>query len=123
MKQLLTLFILCIFSTTNAQDEKVLRSIFDKALTESEAYENLRILCKDIGPRLSGSKEADSAVVWGERILSALNLDTVYLQEIMVPHWERGRKEKAYFYNEKGKNSIDICALGGSVFYRHESVY
>lgn len=115
MKQLLSLFILFIFSSTNAQDEKVLRSIFDKALTEGEAYENLRVLCRDIGPRLSGSEEADSAVVWGERILRALNLDTVYLQEIMVPHWERGRKEKAYFYNEKGKNSLDICALGGSV--------
>ena len=47
--------------------------------------------------------------------LEKLELDTIYLQEITVPHWERGRKEKAYFYNEKGKNMLDVCALGGSI--------
>ena len=109
------LFCLLIGSTLNAQDEKTLRTIYDLALTESEAYENLRDLCKDIGARLSGSEEADSAVVWGQNVLTNLGLDTVYLQEITVPHWERGRKEKGYFYNEKGKNMLDVCALGGSV--------
>lgn len=115
MNKLLLLLVITVNTVSFAQDDKVLRSIFDKALTESEAYENLRVLCKDIGPRLSGSEEADSAVVWGKKVLEALNLDTVYLQNITVPHWERGRKERAYFYNEKGKNSLDVCALGGSV--------
>ena len=98
-----------------AQDAKTMRTIYDLALTQSEAYENLRVLCKDIGHRLSGSEGADSAVVWGQRVLGKLELDTIYLQEITVPHWERGRKEKAYFYNEKGKNMLDVCALGGSI--------
>ena len=98
-----------------AQDAKTIRTIYDLALTQSEAYENLRVLCKDIGHRLSGSESADSAVVWGQRVLEKLELDTIYLQEITVPHWERGRKEKAYFYNEKGKNMLDVCALGGSI--------
>ena len=100
---------------TQAQDAKTIRTIYDLALTQSEAYENLRVLCKDIGHRLSGSEGADSAVVWGQRVLGKLELDTIYLQEITVPHWERGRKEKAYFYNEKGKNMLDVCALGGSI--------
>ena len=98
-----------------AQDAKTIRTIYDLALTQSEAHENLRVLCKDIGHRLSGSEGADSAVVWGQRVLGKLELDTIYLQEITVPHWERGRKEKAYFYNEKGKNMLDVCALGGSI--------
>lgn len=115
MNKLFLLLLVITNLATYAQDEKVLRSIFDKALTESQAYDNLRVLCKDIGPRLSGSEEADSAVVWGKRVLEALDLDTVYLQDITVPHWERGRKERAYFYNEKGKNSLDVCALGGSI--------
>ena len=115
MRILTLLFCLFISNATNAQDEKTLRSLYDLALTESEAYENLRDLCKNIGSRLSGSEEADSAVVWGQNILTDLGLDTVYLQEITVPHWERGRREKAYFYNEKGKNMLDVCALGGSV--------
>lgn len=115
MRILILLFCLVLGNTLNAQDDKTLRSIYDLALTESTAYENLRHLCKDIGARLSGSAEADSAVVWGENVLNNLGLDTVYLQEITVPHWERGRREKAYFYNEKGKNALDVCALGGSV--------
>tara|TARA_B100000780_G_scaffold276402_1_gene244901 strand:- start:254 stop:1618 length:1365 start_codon:yes stop_codon:yes gene_type:complete len=115
MRILIILFCLLVGNTLNAQDDKTLRSIYDLALTESTAYENLRHLCKDIGARLSGSAEADSAVLWGEKVLNNLGLDTVYLQEITVPHWERGRREKAYFYNEKGKNAVDVCALGGSV--------
>ena len=115
MKTITLLFCLFISSNLLAQDEKALRTIYDLALTESEAYENLRDLCKNIGARLSGSEEADSAVVWGENVLNNLGLDTVYLQEISVPHWERGRKERAYFYNERGKNMLDVCALGGSV--------
>ena len=111
------IFFLISFLTINAQaqDAKTIRTIYDLALTKSEAYENLRVLCKDVGHRLSGSEGADSAVAWGQRVLEKLELDTIYLQEITVPHWERGRREKAYFYNEKGKNMLDVCALGGSV--------
>ena len=115
MRLFTLLFCLLISNSINAQDDKTLRSIYDLALTKSEAYENLRDLCKNIGARLSGSEEADSAVVWGQNVLNNLSLDTVYLQEISVPHWERGRKEKGYFYNEKGKKTLDVCALGGSV--------
>lgn len=115
MRLLTVFFSLIVMSNLYAQDETTVRKIYDLALTKSEAYENLRVLCKDIGPRLSGSEQADSAVVWGERALNKLDIDTVYLQEISVPHWERGKKEKAYFYNEKGKNSLKVCALGGSI--------
>ena len=115
MRHLIFFLISFLSINAQAQDAKTIRTIYDLALTQSEAYENLRVLCKDIGHRLSGSEGADSAVVWGQRILGKLELDTIYLQEITVPHWERGRKEKAYFYNEKGKNMLDVCALGGSI--------
>ena len=115
MRHLIFFLISFLSINTQAQDAKTIRTIYDLALTKSEAYENLRVLCKDIGHRLSGSEGADSAVVWGQRVLGKLELDTIYLQEITVPHWERGRKEKAYFYNEKGKNMLDVCALGGSI--------
>lgn len=115
MRHLIFFLISFLSINSQAQDAKTIRTIYDLALTQSEAYENLRVLCKDIGHRLSGSEAADSAVVWGQRVLGKLELDTIYLQEITVPHWERGRKEKAYFYNEKGKNMLDVCALGGSI--------
>ena len=115
MRHLIFFLISFLSIYAQAQDAKTIRTIYDLALTQSEAYENLRVLCKDIGHRLSGSKGADSAVVWGQRVLGKLELDTIFLQEITVPHWERGKKEKAYFYNEKGKNMLDVCALGGSI--------
>ena len=115
MRHLIFFLISFLSINAQAQDAKTIHTIYDLALTQSEAYENLRVLCKDIGHRLSGSEGADSAVVWGQRVLGKLELDTIYLQEITVPHWERGRKEKAYFYNEKGKNMLDVCALGGSI--------
>ena len=115
MRHLIFFLISFLSINAQAQDAKTIRTIYDLALTQSEAYENLRVLCKDIGHRLSGSEGADSAVVWGQKVLGKLELDTIYLQEITVPHWERGRKEKAYFYNEKGKNMLDVCALGGSI--------
>ena len=118
MRHLIFFLISFLSIYAQAQDAKTIRTIYDLALTQSEAYENLRVLCKDIGHRLSGSESADSAVVWGQRVLGKLELDTIYLQEITVPHWERGRKEKAYFYNEKGKNMLDVCALGGSISTR-----
>lgn len=115
MRLLILSIVLLINSASYAQDEKTLRTLYDLALTKSEAYENLRDLCKNIGARLSGSAEADSAVVWAQNTLTDLGLDTVYLQEIMVPHWERGKREKVYFFNEKGKNTLKVCALGGSI--------
>lgn len=96
-------------------DEKMLRSIFDEELTNGNCYENLRSLCKDIGPRLSGSEGAEKAVEWGKQVLSEI-ADTVWLQPVMVPHWVRGNTEKAEIrFSDGSKVPIDICALGGSV--------
>ncbi|AFM04340.1 putative aminopeptidase [Bernardetia litoralis DSM 6794] len=101
------------------EPEIVLRSIHDDALVGSPAYAQLRYLCKDIGARLSGSENAQKAVEYMHRVLDSMNLDTVYLQPVMVPHWERGEKE---FCQILGNNSdkieqkiLDITALGGSV--------
>ncbi len=99
--------------------ETVLRSLHDDALVGSPAYAQLRYLCKDIGARMSGSENAQKAVEYMQRVLDSMNLDTVYLQPVMVPHWERGEKE---FCQIMGNNDIkidqkilDITALGGSV--------
>ncbi len=99
--------------------ETVLRSMHDEVLTNSPAYAQLRYLCKDIGARLSGSENAQKAVEYMQRVLDSMNLDTVYLQPVMVPHWERGEKEFCQIVgNDKNKINqkiLDITALGGSV--------
>ena len=45
----------------NVKNKTVLQEIYDFNLLQSNCYENLRSLCKDIGHRLSGSKSAQKA--------------------------------------------------------------
>jgi len=96
-------------------DEQNIKLFYKKALTESKCYTWLEYLSNDIGPRLSGSANAETAVQYTKSQLERLGLDKVYLQEVMVPHWVRGEKETAYILNNKTKSVVPICALGGSV--------
>ena len=102
-----------IFSQT---DSSFIRNVYDEALLRGKAHEDLRQLCKDIGARLSGSAEAQMAVEWSEKKMKEYGFDNVYLQEIKVPHWERGTKESAWIRTKSGKLiKIHLLALGGSI--------
>lgn len=100
---------------TNAQtldDTIFVRQIFDAALTESRCYEDLRFLCKSIGPRLSGSPGAAQAIQFMESVMKREEFDRVFLQETMVPHWVRG--EVCKVEDKRGGRKLKACALGGS---------
>jgi hypothetical protein len=101
----------------NAQSDSVfIRRIYDEALLRGKAYEDLRSLCKDIGARLSGSSEAAMSVRWSEQKMKEYGFDRVYLQPIMVPHWERGNPESAWITLANGSiEKLTLAALGGSV--------
>jgi len=113
------LFLILVITSINSfaqSDSTFIRKIYDEALENGQSYENLRSLCKDVGARITGSAEAEMAIKWGEKLLNSYGFDKVYLQEIQVPHWERGTKEAAWITNEKGETiKLDILALGGSV--------
>lgn len=111
------LFSLLFCFLTNAQTDSVfIRKIYDAALVNGNSYEDLRSLCKEVGPRISGSAAAEMAVFWSKEKMQSYNFDTIYLQEIKVPHWERGTKENAWV---KGANGflmkVNVLALGGSI--------
>jgi hypothetical protein len=111
----IVLFITLSVSAQNT-DSLFIRSIYDQALSEGKAYEDLRSLCKDIGARLSGSAEAQMAIEWSKLKMESYGFDKVYLQEIKVPHWERGTKESAWIREKNGKlTSLNLLALGGSI--------
>ncbi len=114
----LIIFALMSFSPKEniSEDEAQIKSIFDQELVEGKSHSHLKSLCYDVGNRLSGSAEAAKAVVWAKEKLESLNLDRVYLQEVMVPYWVRGGKEKAMITLSDGtKKAIPLLALGGSV--------
>jgi hypothetical protein len=98
-----------------SQDEKMLKDIYNSALTNSKCYSWLDDLSNDIGSRLSGSAGAEKAVLYTKAQLETLGLDRVYLQEVMVPHWVRGAKEVAYILVNNKKTTVPVCALGGSI--------
>lgn len=108
------LFLSCSIRAQTA-DSLTIRKIFDEALGNGHAYKNLEYLCKKIGPRLSGSPNAQKAVEWSKKLMEEYGFDKVYLQEVMVPHWERGVKEVAYILDGKTKITVPIAALGGSI--------
>ncbi len=110
------LFLVNSSSFSQNTDSVFISKIYKSALTQGNSYEDLRQLCKDVGARLSGSAEADMAVEWGFQKLKSYNFDTVYKQEIKVPHWERGTKESAWLKLQDGKLlKLNILALGGSI--------
>ncbi len=110
------LFLHSTFIFSQVNDSVFLRSIYNEALSKGNAHEDLRELCKDIGARLSGSSEADMAVKWSKSKMESYGFDKVYLQEIKVPHWERGTKESGWIRTKQGEIlKVNILALGGSV--------
>jgi len=97
------------------QDSTVIRSFFNETLIKGKSYEWLRELTTKIGPRLSGSAGATKAVAWGKSLLESGGYDKVFLQDVMVPHWVRGKKEEGYILNGTQKISVPLVALGGSI--------
>lgn len=131
MKIFLTTILFCLlFFANHAQssyeDSIFLRKIFDEELTNGRSYEDLRYLCKKIGARISGSNQAQMAVDWTFSLMKGYGFDTVYLQQITVPNWKRGKTELLQINSlnpdkdkkTKSPYSIykpEITALGGSV--------
>ncbi|MEM6700883.1 MAG: M28 family peptidase, partial [Bacteroidota bacterium] len=69
-----------------------------------------------IGGRLSGSPQAAAAVEYTRQMLDTMEMDRVYLQSCIVPHWERGDQEQLRIINSGAVGSMDLkaVALGNS---------
>ena len=97
------------------EDSLAIRKIYTYHLSQSNSYNNLHSLCKDVGGRLSGSPQAAKAVEWAKQAMVKAGADTVYLVSCMVPHWVRGAKEKCQLFNKDKTEILAVCALGGSI--------
>ncbi|MCS7036477.1 MAG: M28 family peptidase [Saprospiraceae bacterium] len=100
-----------------AADRAFIQKIFSHSLSEGRSYPWLRDLCYTAGHRLSGSLGAEKAVQWTKAVLDTCRLDSVWLQPVMVPRWERGAPEKVEVLGTAKRKSIPLpaLALGGSV--------
>ncbi len=112
---LLSLFISTLRVGAQEKDSVTIKTFFNEALTNSVAYRNLEQLISTVGGRLSGSPEAAKAVEWAKDAMKKAGADSVWLQEVWVPHWVRGEKEQATIINGSTKKDIPVCALGMSI--------
>ncbi|MGV3530449.1 MAG: M20/M25/M40 family metallo-hydrolase [Flavisolibacter sp.] len=120
MRSALLFFLILPFAAVAQQNDSLfIRRLADDILVNGKAYGNLHMLTKGVGNRLSGSAGMYKAEQWGLKALEAAGADKAWLQQCMVPHWERGGKDAATAtYRENGKNvtrKLDIIALGNSV--------
>ncbi len=107
-------FQIALHAQNQSDDALFIKKIYNQVLTEGACYEWLTDLSTDVGGRLAGSEGADAAVLFTKAIMDTLNLDKVYLQDCMVPHWERGAPEiVSATFNEQQK-TLKATALGNS---------
>jgi len=90
----------------------------DEAIADPYALNELRHLTDNIGPRISGSPQAQQAVEYVAAEMRALGAE-VTLEKTSVPHWVRG-VETAAVVDWKGMTpgttqKVVLTALGGSV--------
>jgi carboxypeptidase Q len=110
------LFSISVAGYSQSMDSVLVKKIVDETMTNGTAYTNLRMLCKQVGPRLSGSSNHYKAVLLTRQMLKTIGVDTVYLQACMVPHWVRGSKEAGELTLVDGKKfPLHLTALGNSV--------
>jgi carboxypeptidase Q len=73
-----------------AATDPTIDAIMAHALADTFALDALRELCDEVGPRLAGSAGMVRAHRWAERRLAAAGCDSVWLEEVTVPRWQRG---------------------------------
>src|SRR5271165_537635 len=100
---LMMLAVLCASVYTSAQSSEApvpispetgrdLQALQAAAHTSDYAYNQVRHLADNIGPRLSGSAQAVAAVQYVAQEMRRLGLE-VRLEPVTVRHWVRGREE------------------------------
>lgn len=109
----------------SAQTIDELKKLQLAAFASDYAHRQVAHLCNNIGPRLSGSAQAQKAVDYVAAEMKALGLD-VRIEKVMVPHWVRG-EETAALIEFAGQaagttQKLLLTALGGSVATPAEGV-
>lgn len=110
---LLALGTLSLFGQTK-EDSIQFSKISTEILNNGKGYDELRELTKNIGNRLSGSQAYEKSVQWAAQKLRDAGADKVWLQEVMIPVWVRG-KESLHIKTSNGNwKSLKMLSLGNS---------
>src|SRR5688500_10011601 len=105
-------------SPDSAQTLAELKQLQQAALKSDYAWRQTAHLSNNIGPRLTGSAQAEKAVEYVAAELKALGLE-VRLEKVTVPQWVRGEETAALVefpgMAQNTTQKIVLTALGASV--------
>jgi len=117
---LLSITMLTTFATAQTtdvnQDALFIKEIHRHALLEGYGYEVLRHLTQNVGHRLAGSEGAAAAVEYTKQVMNDLVMDSVWLQECIVPRWDRGAPSEVRIVNSSqiGTRILNSLSLGNT---------
>lgn len=116
MKYFLLLFpfLFTIGFAQSPEDSLQFKKISDEILINGQAYDNLKGLTSDIGHRLSGSENLEKAIEWAAVKMKEAGADSVWLQEVMVPVWERGKESLQMKTADGSWENLKFLSLGNS---------
>lgn len=113
-----TMYSYTAFSQEGSKDPDAIfiKNLFDRALSQDVSYNWVYHLSEKIGGRLSGSKQAEMAVDYTKSMLDTIGCSKVWLQDCMVPVWNRGGKEEVKIVKSKSQGTVKLrsSALGFS---------
>ena len=118
MKKYIVFLLLPCLSIAQNEDSLFIKKMSDDILSNGKAYDWLHHLTKKIGHRLSGSAAYSKASEWGKNTMKEAGADNVFLQECIVPHWERGKGDVAVISSINNKPEsivLNVLALGNSL--------
>ena len=109
-----------IFLTATTSDDAIVAEyrvdadrLIDAALADSSTYDRIAYLGDTFGPRLSGSQNLEDAIDWILEEMKRDGLENVRGEEVMVPHWVRG-KESLELVSPR-QYPMAMLGLGGSI--------
>jgi carboxypeptidase Q len=87
-------------------------SLHKEAMAGTGAFDIVRSLTVEVGPRPAGSKAHDAAVAWGVAKMKELGFSNVRAEKATVPHWVRGAESGEIV--APWPQPVHLAALGGS---------
>ncbi|WP_106915981.1 M20/M25/M40 family metallo-hydrolase [Chryseobacterium aurantiacum] len=118
MKKIVNLSLITLgvtfLSGQTKEDSIQFNKISTEILNNGKGYNELHELTKTIGHRLSGSEAYEKSVKWAEQKLRDAGADKVWLQEVMIPVWERGKESLNIKTTNGSWKNLKMLSLGNS---------
>ena len=87
--------------------------ILQAAESDEDGYAALTYLCDQVGKRLSGTPQLNTAIAWSAELMRKVGLQNGKVQPVMVPRWVRGSESAAMMYKgEAGPITRPLHMLG-----------